>query len=60
MNIPSAPMSFMAACRDFFGMKPNQRPLEFGAEIKALSADDRAYFKAELEKLGYVIQASAV
>jgi hypothetical protein len=58
MNIPNAPMSFMAACRDFFGMKPNQRPLEFGAEIKALNEAERAYFRVELEKLGYTIQAS--
>lgn len=52
-------MTFMSACKDFFGLHPNQTGLQFGQEIKALTAEDRAEIKAGLEKMGYeIIQAA--
>ncbi len=53
-------MTFMSACRDFFGLLPGQTALQFGAEIKALTPEDRAEIQAGLEQLGYKIVASAV
>jgi hypothetical protein len=34
-------MSFVTACHTYFGRKPGQSLLEFGAELKALSPQDR-------------------
>ena len=48
-------MTFMAACRDYFGLFPDQKPLDFGREVKALTDDDRKEIIAGLEKLGYEI-----
>jgi uncharacterized protein YcgL (UPF0745 family) len=48
-------MTFMSACRDFFGMKPGQTPVQFGKEIKDLSEQDRAEIKQGLEGQGYQI-----
>ncbi len=48
-------MTFMVAMRDYFGMKPGQKLMEFMAEIKALSADERAWFKANLGTVGYEV-----
>lgn len=45
----------MAAMRDFFGLKKDQKLAEFGAEIKALSDADKAFFKEGLEQNGYKI-----
>lgn len=45
-------MTFMQACKDFFGLKENQRPMEFAQEIKALTEDDRKEIKEGLEKTG--------
>lgn len=53
-------MTFMAACKDFFGLHHNQTGLEFGKEIKALTPDDRKEITAGLEKLGYEIVAATV
>lgn len=51
-------MTFMQACRDFFGLLPGQTPLQFGAEIKKLTEEDRAEIRAGLESNGYkIIQA---
>lgn len=33
--------SFMSACRDFFGQKPGQSPIEFGKEVQKLSPKDK-------------------
>lgn len=53
--------TFMAACREYFGLKPNQTPLQFGQEIKALTPQDRADLTPGLEAaLGCTIVASAV
>jgi len=53
--------TFMAACREYFGLKPNQTPLQFGQEIKALTPKDREDLKPGLEAaLDCTIVASAV
>lgn len=36
------PMSFIAACRTFFGLKPNESLQEFVKEIKDLAEKDKA------------------
>ena len=33
--------SFAGACREFFGMHPGQNIAEFGAELKALTPEDK-------------------
>lgn len=48
-------MAFVAACKDYFGLKPGQTLGEFAQEIKALTEEDRAWFKAEFTKVGYQI-----
>lgn len=48
-------MTFMAACKDFFGLHQGQTSLQFGQEIKALTAEDRAEIRAGLEQNGYEI-----
>lgn len=48
-------MSFTKACADYFGRQPNQNLSEFMAEIKALTPDDRTYFRREFLKVGYEI-----
>jgi hypothetical protein len=52
----SKELSFMAACRDFFGLKEGQTALQFGQEIKQLTADDRKEIAAGLTAMGYKIQ----
>lgn len=55
-NTDSKPsMSFVGAMRDFFGFKPGQGLSDFSAELKALGPEDKAYFTAELGKVGYSI-----
>ena len=51
-------LTFMAACRDFFGLKEGQTAMEFGKELKELSEKDRAEIKEGLSKLGYEIVAA--
>ena len=58
MNDGKKIMSFMAAMSDFFGRLPGQGLKEFGAEVKALTTEDRAYFTAGLENSGYTITAA--
>lgn len=47
--------TFTKACKDYFGYKSGQNLTDFMAEIKALSPEDRAYFKREFVKAGYEI-----
>jgi hypothetical protein len=51
-------LTFMAACRDFFGVKEGQTAMDFGKELKQLNEADRAEIKAGLEKIGYEIIAA--
>jgi hypothetical protein len=46
-------MSLIAAMKDYFGLKPDQTSMDFLKEIKALSDDDKEYFKALLPGVGY-------
>lgn len=47
--------TFVTAMKDHFGFKPGQTLSQFSAEIKELSDEDRAYFKAEFLKIGVEI-----
>lgn len=53
-------MTFVQALRDYFGPRPgsNGTPGEFLKELQALTADDKAWFKANLATVGYeIVQA---
>lgn len=43
-------VSFMAACKNYFGLLPGQTNLDFGKEVKQLSQADRDELKPLLEK----------
>ncbi len=49
--------SYTAAMRTFFGLLPGQTPHSFWHEMKALSEEDNAWFRAQLPKVGYQIIA---
>lgn len=51
-------MTFMQACADYFGKKPQQTLMEFRKELNALSDKDRDEIKAGLEQNGYEITAA--
>ena len=49
-------MSFAAAMRDYFGDRPGATgPGAFLAELKALTFEDRAWFRQHLPSVGYEI-----
>ena len=45
-------MSFTKAIIETFPKRPGQTMADYMAEIKALTPQDRAYFKAEFAKIG--------
>jgi hypothetical protein len=51
--------SFLGAMKHYFGTLPGQSVLDFGKEVKALSADDRAFYENGLRSLGYNIPVAA-
>jgi len=51
--------TFVGAMLDFFGRKESQSLQDFAAEIRALSAEEKAWFRAELERFGYTFRAVA-
>jgi len=53
-------LAFMAAMKDFFGFNNGQTLSQFAAECKALSEEDKAYFKAGLEQNGYIIKDASI
>lgn len=53
-------LTFMGACRDFFGMFPGQTAMQFGAEVKKLTPEDRAEITEDLTALGYNIVTGTV
>lgn len=64
--MPLKTMSFMAACRDYFGLQPAgvppgresaQTSMQFAQEIKALTGEDRLDLAKGLSLVGYDIQA---
>mgnify|MGYP003440181037 CR=1 FL=1 len=48
-------MQFTAAMKDFFGFKEGQGLKDFHAEIKALSDDEKQWFRVNLEATGHYI-----
>ncbi len=54
----SQPKSFVAAMKDYFGFQPGQTFGGFIAEVRALNDADKAYFTAELTRVGYTVTAS--
>jgi hypothetical protein len=44
--------SFVKAMKDFFGLLPGQTVLQFGAEIRALSYEEKLDFVQGLRSLG--------
>lgn len=52
-------MTFMGACKNFFGFKAGQTLGDFSAEVKALTKEDRAELTPQLEAaLGAKIDAA--
>jgi len=52
--------SFMTACREFFGLREGQKPIEFGKEIQALTNEDRVEIAEGLRKNGIEIDDATV
>lgn len=48
------------ALKDYFGYRPGQNLTDFMAEIKALTPEDKSYFKREFLKVGYEIVDGAI
>lgn len=48
-------MTFIAACKEYFGLRPGTTSTDFMKEVKALEPADREYFKKEFLKVGYDI-----
>ena len=48
----STPLSFMVAMKNYFGLKPDQRPMEFVAEIRELTHEQKVEFHEMLVKAG--------
>lgn len=44
--------TFTKAIHEYFGKLPGQSLMELQAEVKALTPDDREYFKREFAKVG--------
>lgn len=44
--------SFVAACKNFFGLKEGQSLTEFGQELKALSHEDKMEIAQGLRAVG--------
>jgi len=51
-------MTFLSAMREYFGMKASQTAMEFMQEIKALTSEERDWFKVNLATVGYNIVAA--
>ncbi len=58
INTKGGTFTFMAACRDFFGLHPGETSLQFGAEVKALTQSDREEITLGLQQNGYTIRPS--
>ncbi len=53
-------VSFMQACREFFGMKDGQTALDFGREVHALSPKDRIEIAQGLRAIGFDIDKATI
>lgn len=53
-------LTFLQACKDFFGLRDGQTAMQFAQEIKALTETDRSEIRAGLEQNGYeIVQSNA-
>lgn len=52
--------TFMTACREFFGLRDGQKPIEFGKEIQALTNEDRVEIAKGLRANGIDVDESTV
>ena len=52
--------SLMSACKEFFGLKPDQRAMEFGKELFALTNEDRREIAEGLAELGFDIESETI
>jgi len=50
-------LSFIAACKDYFGYKPGQTLGDFMNEIRLLTDEDKAQLRVEFLKVGYTVRA---
>lgn len=55
---PIKKMSYAAAMRDYFGFLPGQSVGGFMSELKALTDEDKVWFRENLPKVGYEITNS--
>lgn len=55
LTMETKKMTFMQACRDYFGLLPGQSSMDFGREVKALNDTDRKEIIEGLVKQGYEI-----
>ena len=53
-------VSFMSACKTFFGLMPGQGAMDFGRELLALTNPDRAEIAAGLAANGYNIDPKTI
>lgn len=51
-------LTFLQACKDFFGLHDGQSPMQFAKEVKELTEADKAEIKTGLEQNGYEIVVS--
>ncbi len=51
-------MSFVLACKDYFGFKEGQTMMEFAGELKALTAQDKDDLSRYFETVGYKIRTA--
>jgi hypothetical protein len=45
-------IGFVKAMKDFFGLRPGQTIMQFGAELRALTHQDKLDFAKELRSIG--------
>jgi hypothetical protein len=46
-------VTFIMACREFFGIKTGQTLQDFAAEVRSLTQEDKAYFIELFKTVGY-------
>lgn len=51
-------LAFIAAMKDYFGYHPNQTPMDFLKEVRALDDAEKAYFIQALKSVGYEVTGS--
>jgi hypothetical protein len=58
-SMERAKAAFIKQMLDFFGRLPGQSPMQFAAEVKALSEQEKRDFAAMLTEAGYPCDAPA-